>query len=69
MFDWGSMKKMYVVFKGDVVVMFVMMIVMVKFDLMIVVVFGIIFLFIIYMVKCKECKIFIVKEKEEMYKI
>ena len=48
MFDWGSMKKMHVAPKGDVVVMLVTMIVTVKFDLMIAVAFGIILSFIIY---------------------
>ena len=69
MFDWGSMKKMHVAPKGDVVVMLVTMIVTVKFDLMIAVAFGIILSFIIYMVKCKERKTSIVKEKEETYTI
>ncbi len=69
MFDWESMKKMHVAPKGDVVVMLVTMIVTVKFDLMIAVAFGIILSFIIYMVKCKERKASIVKEKEATYKI
>ncbi len=65
MFDWGSMKKMHVAPKGDVVVMLVTMIVTVKFDLMIAVAFGIILSFIIYMVKCKERKTSIVKRKKK----
>lgn len=69
MFDWESMKKMHVAPKGDVIVMLVTMIVTVKFDLMIAVAFGIILSFIIYMVKCKERKVSIVKEKEATYKI
>ena len=69
MFDWESMKKMHVAPKGDVIVMLVTMIVTVKFDLMIAVAFGILLSFIIYMVKCKERKASIVKEKEATYKI
>jgi SulP family sulfate permease len=69
MFDWESMKKMHVAPKGDVIVMLVTMIVTVKFDLMIAVAFGIILSFIIYMVKCKERKASIVKEKDATYKI
>lgn len=69
MFDWESMKKMHVAPKGDVIVMLVTMVVTVKFDLMIAVAFGIILSFIIYMVKCKERKSSIVKEKEATYKI
>ena len=65
----GKHEKMHVAPKGDVVVMLVTMIVTVKFDLMIAVAFGIILSFIIYMVKCKERKTSIVKEKEETYTI
>ena len=65
----GKHEKMHVAPKGDVVVMFVTMIVTVKFDLMIAVAFGIILSFIIYMVKCKERETSIVKEKEETYTI
>ena len=67
MFDWGSMKKMHVAPKGDVVVMFVTMIVTVKFDLMIAVAFGIILSFIIYMVKCKERETSIVKKRRNVH--
>ena len=65
----GKHEKMHVAPKGDVVVMLVTMIVTVKFDLMIAVAFGIILSFIIYMVKCKERKTSIVKEREETYTI
>ena len=61
----GKHEKMHVAPKGDVVVMFVTMIVTVKFDLMIAVAFGIILSFIIYMVKCKERETSIVKEKKK----
>jgi SulP family sulfate permease len=60
---------MHVAPKGDVIVMLVTMIVTVKFDLMIAVAFGILLSFLIYMVKCKERKASIVKEKEATYKI
>ena len=64
----GKHEKMHVAPKGDVVVMLVTMIVTVKFDLMIAVAFGIILSFIIYMVKCKERKTSIVKEKKKRTK-
>lgn len=69
MFDWESMKKAHVAPRGDVIVMFVTMVVTVKFDLMVAVAFGIILSFIIYMVKCKERKASIIKEKEATYTI
>lgn len=69
MFDWESMKKVHVAPRGDVIVMFVTMVVTVKFDLMVAVAFGIILSFIIYMVKCKERKASIIKEKEATYTI
>nr|MBR9646449.1 hypothetical protein [Streptococcus sp. 11-4097] len=49
--------------------MLVTMVVTVKFDLMIAVAFGIILSFMIYMVKCKDRKASIVKEKDATYKI
>lgn len=69
MFDWESMRKVHVAPKGDVIVMFVTMFVTVKFDLMVAVAFGIILSFIIYMVRCKERKASIIKEKEATYTI